>query len=66
MAYSPLFGCHGGLTEYVQTAKLSTYGLSTDQIADGRCIIKGGINRQLSVSQLLIVSFKEVKLLSLR
>ena len=33
-AYSPLFGRHGSLREYVQTAKLSTYGLSTDQIAD--------------------------------
>ena len=34
MAYSPLFGCHGSLREYVQTAKLSTYGLSTEKIAD--------------------------------
>lgn len=33
-AYSDLFGKHGSFKEYEQTAKLSTYGLSTDQIAD--------------------------------
>ena len=33
-AYSPLFGRHGSFKEYVQTAKLSTYGLSTAQLAD--------------------------------
>ncbi len=33
-AYSNLFGCHGSFKEYVQTAKMSSYGLSTEQIAD--------------------------------
>ena len=33
-AYSPLFGHHGSFKEYVQTAKMSSYGLSTNQIAD--------------------------------
>lgn len=33
-AYSPLFGHHGSFKEYVQTAKMSGYGLSTEQIAD--------------------------------
>ena len=32
--YSPLFGRHGSFKEYIQTSKLSTYGLSTEQIAD--------------------------------
>ena len=44
-AYSALFGHHGSLKEYVQTAKMSTYGLSTEQIADvlerdGRTILE--------------------------
>ena len=34
MAYSPLFGHHGSFSEYTQTAKMSSYGLSCDQIAD--------------------------------
>ncbi|WP_013334776.1 IS1 family transposase [Gloeothece verrucosa] len=34
MAYSPLFGHHGSFKEYTQTAKMSSYGLSCDQIAD--------------------------------
>ena len=34
MAYSPLFGHHGSFFEYTQTAKMSSYGLSCDQIAD--------------------------------
>ncbi len=34
MAYSSLFGHHGSFQEYVQTAKMTTYGLSCDQIAD--------------------------------
>ncbi len=34
MAYSPLFGHHGSFKEYTQTAKMTTYGLSSDQIAD--------------------------------
>jgi IS1 family transposase len=33
-AYSELFGHHGSFKEYVQTAKMSGYGLSTEQIAD--------------------------------
>ncbi len=33
-AYSPLFGHHGSFKEYVQTAKMSSCGLSTEQIAD--------------------------------
>lgn len=33
-AYSDLFGCHGSFQEYVQTAKMSGYGLSTEQITD--------------------------------
>ncbi len=33
-AYSDLFGHHGSYKEYVQTAKMSSYGLSTEQIAD--------------------------------
>ncbi|WP_019503399.1 IS1 family transposase [Pleurocapsa sp. PCC 7319] len=33
-AYSNLFGHHGSFQEYVQTAKMSGYGLSTEQIAD--------------------------------
>lgn len=33
-AYSPLFGHHGSFKEYVQTAKMSGYGLSSEQIAD--------------------------------
>ena len=33
-AYSSLWGHHGSFKEYVQTAKMSTYGLSTEQIAD--------------------------------
>jgi IS1 family transposase/transposase-like protein len=32
--YSSLFGKHGSFKEYEQTAKLSSYGLSTDAIAD--------------------------------
>jgi hypothetical protein len=32
--YSPLFGHHGSLKEYVQMAKLTTYRLSPEQIAD--------------------------------
>lgn len=32
--YSDLFGKHGSFKEYEQTAKLSSYGLSTDAIAD--------------------------------
>ena len=44
-AYSALFGHHGSLKEYVQTAKMSTYGLTTEQIADvlerdGRTILE--------------------------
>jgi IS1 family transposase len=31
---SDLFGHHGSFKEYVQTAKMSGYGLSTEQIAD--------------------------------
>ncbi len=34
MAYSPLFGHHGTIQEYIQTAKMTSYGLSCDQIAD--------------------------------
>ena len=34
MADSPLFERHSSLREYVQTAKLSTYGPSTDQVVD--------------------------------
>ncbi len=34
MAYSSLFGHHGSFLEYTQTAKMSGYGLSCDQIAD--------------------------------
>ncbi len=34
MAYSFLFGHHGSFQEYIQTAKMTTYGLSCDQIAD--------------------------------
>ncbi len=34
LAYSPLFGHHGSFLEYTQTAKMSSYGLSCDQIAD--------------------------------
>lgn len=33
-AYSPLFGHHGSLKEYVQVAKLTTYRLSPEEIAD--------------------------------
>ncbi len=33
-AYSSLFGHHGSFKEYIQTAKMSSYGLSTEQIAD--------------------------------
>lgn len=33
-AYSDLLGKHGSFKEYEQTAKMSCYGLSTDQIAD--------------------------------
>jgi IS1 family transposase/transposase-like protein len=33
-AYSDLFGKHGNFKEYEQTAKLTTYGLSSEQIAD--------------------------------
>lgn len=33
-AYSDLFGKHGSWKEYVQTAKLTKYGLSSEQIAD--------------------------------
>ncbi|MBC2695496.1 MAG: hypothetical protein HF982_09540 [Desulfobacteraceae bacterium] len=32
--YSDLFGKHGSFKEYAQTAKLSSYGLGTDAIAD--------------------------------
>jgi len=32
--YSDLFGKHGSFKEYEQTAKLSSYGLATDAIAD--------------------------------
>jgi hypothetical protein len=32
--YSDLFGKHGSFKEYEQTAKLSSYGLGTDTIAD--------------------------------
>jgi len=32
--YSDLFGKHGSFKEYEQTAKLSSYGLGTDAIAD--------------------------------
>jgi len=32
--FSPLFGDHGSFKEYEQTAKLNSYGLHTDQIAD--------------------------------
>jgi transposase-like protein len=44
-AYSDLFGHHGSLKEYVQTAKMSSYGLSTEQIGDvlsrdGRTILE--------------------------
>ena len=44
-AYSGLFGYHGSFKEYIQTAKMSTYGLSTEQIADvlerdGRTILE--------------------------
>ncbi len=44
-AYSSLFGHHGSFKEYVQMAKMSTYGLSTEQIADvlerdGRTILE--------------------------
>ncbi len=34
MAYSSLFGHHGSFQEYVQMAKMTSYGLSCDQIAD--------------------------------
>ena len=34
MAYSSLLGHHGSFLEYTQTAKMSGYGLSCDQIAD--------------------------------
>ena len=34
MAYSPLFCHHRSFQEYIQTAKMTTYGLSSDQIAD--------------------------------
>ena len=33
-AYSSLFGHHGSFKEYVQTAKMTAHGLSTEQIAD--------------------------------
>ena len=33
-AYSPLFGHHGSFKEYIQTAKMTAQGLSTEQIAD--------------------------------
>ncbi len=33
-ADSSLFGHHGSFKEYIQTAKIITYGLSCDQIAD--------------------------------
>ena len=36
MAYSPLFGHHGSFKEYIQTAKMTSYGLSSEQIADVR------------------------------
>ena len=44
-AYSSLFGHHGSFKEYVQTAKMSGYGLSSEQIADvlsrdGRTILE--------------------------
>ena len=34
MTYSPLFGHHGSFQEYIQIAKMTTYGLSSEQIAD--------------------------------
>ena len=34
MAYSALFGHHGSFKEYIQTAKMTSYGLSSGQIAD--------------------------------
>jgi hypothetical protein len=44
-AYSNLFGHHGSFKEYSRTAKMSSYGLSTEQIADvwsrdGRTILE--------------------------
>ncbi len=44
-AYSSLFGHHGSFKEYVQTAKMTAHGLSTEQIADvlerdGRTILE--------------------------